>query len=119
MRNSLLIASLLAISSYSYGCDCNFIIGMKEAYSVFEGKVIAIEKVESPNIFYKIRFRINKVIKGKINTKVIIVNTPSLDVGGCGIPFIVNANYQVYTYWEFQKLYTGDCTKTKILDEGI
>jgi len=117
MRTLLLIIALLAQCGYGYSCDCNDIIGLRDATSVFEGKVIGIEKVESPYIYYQIKFRVSKVIKGAIKSKTLVVNTPSLDAGGCGIPFIVNAKYQVYTFIRYRKLYTGECTETKKLEE--
>ena len=100
-----------------FACDCNSIIGLKEAKNVFVGKVTGIQKIERPYIRYEIEFSVTKVIKGKINTRTIVVNTPSLDDGGCGIPFGVNETYEVYTYLEETLLYTGDCTATKKLEE--
>lgn len=104
-------------SSYSFSCDCITVIGTKEATSVFEGMVIGIEKIETPYIYYEIKFRVTKVIKGKIKSKAIVVNTPSLSVSGCGLPFAINDKYVVYTFIRYKKLYTGECTETKKLEE--
>jgi|GEM_PF-3528243 len=117
MRKLLLILAILLLRSYGYCCDCNDIIGLKAAKSVFEGRVIGIEKVEAPYIYYQIKFRVSTVIKGVIKSKTIIVNTPSLDAAGCGIPFTINGKYQVYTFIRYKKLYTGECTETKKLEE--
>jgi hypothetical protein len=118
MRKLILILTILLLRSYGYCCDCNDIIGLKDAKSVFEGKVIGIEKAEAPYIYYQIKFKVSRVIKGVIKSKTIIVNTPSLDAGGCGIPFVVNAKYQVYTFIRYKKIYTGECTETKKLEES-
>lgn len=102
--------------SKSYSCDCITTIGLKEAKSVFEGQVVGIEKIETPYIRYEIKFKISKIIKGKITSKTIVVNTPSLNVAGCGIPFVINDRYVVFTYMDDKKLYTDDCTATKKLE---
>lgn len=118
MRKLALILIALLLHSYSYCCDCIIIIGLKDAKSVFEGKVIGIEKMEAPYIYYQIKFRVNKVIKGAIKSRTIIVNTPSLNAAGCGIPFAINTTYQVFTFVRFRKLYTGDCTETKKIEDS-
>ncbi len=111
----VVIVTLLLLMQYSYcfSCDCVTTVGLKEAKSVFEGKVIGIEKVEAPNIRYEIKFRIVKIIKGKFRQQTIVVNTPSLNAAGCGIPFSINDKYVVFTYLDDKKLYTDDCTETK------
>lgn len=113
----LALTFILLAQFKSFGCDCVTSIGMKDAKSVFEGKVIGIEKIETPFIRYQIKFRVTKIIKGKVSTPTIIVNEPSLNVGGCGVPFEINDNYCVFTYVEHKMLYTGNCTETKKLED--
>lgn len=110
------ILLLFSVSYLGYACDCNSIIGIKDAKSVFEGKVIGIEKIETPNTVYKIKFRISKVIKGQIKSSVIVVNNPSMSVAGCGVPFEIDGSYVVFTFIRYKQLYTSDCTETKKLN---
>jgi hypothetical protein len=107
--------SILLIPFTGRACDCELIIGLKESELVFKGKVLSIKRFEQPYIVYQIEFRISKCIKNKSKkcNKVITVAVPSLQEGGCGVPFEIGKKYLVFTYLEDQMLYTSICTETK------
>lgn len=115
MRTVILIFLLLFQYNFSHGCDCNTIVGMKEAKSVFIGRVIDVKRIDTSYIRYEIQFKVSKFIKGNVKAQIIKINTPSLNVAGCGISFSINDEYIVYTYLHNNLLYTGDCTRTRKL----
>ncbi len=117
MRVAILIL-LLIIQYNCYSCDCNSVVGLKEAKSVFTGEVIAINKIDDSLLYYEITFKITKVIKGEIISQTIIVNAPGcLFDACCGIPFKLNDKYMVYTFLRkpFKHEYVNLCTETKLL----
>ena len=101
-----------------YSCDCVSMVGLKEAKSVFNGKVLSVIRIEQPYIFYRVEFKVEQYIKGKKRKchKSIKVNVPSLQEGGCGIPFKVGDKYLVYTYIEDKMLFTSNCTETRKIE---
>ena len=114
----ILFLFLLVQTNYSYCCDCNTIIGLNEAKIVFEGELIQIKRITEPIIRYEITFQVSKIIKGKIQNDVIVINTPCLMDACCGIPFEFTAKYRVYTFEKEGMIYTSACTATKkITDE--
>jgi len=117
MRTIILI-SLLIIQFDCYGCDCNSIVGLKEAKSVFTGEVIELKKIEDSLSYYEITFKLIKVIKGRIKSKTITVNAPNcLYDACCGFDFKLNGKYIVYTFLRkpFKHEYVNICTETKLL----
>lgn len=113
----MLILILLLICYSSFACDCVTVVGLKDAKHVFEGEVLKIRRTEVPYIRYEITFKISKTIKGDLVNDTLIVNTPCLNAGCCGIPFEVKDKYRVYTFIRYDKLYTGECTETIKLDK--
>lgn len=114
----LFTLSILALPIIGHSCDCVSMIGLKDAKSVFHGKVLSVMRVEKPYIFYQIEFKVEQYIKGKKRKchKSIKVNVPSLQEGGCGIPFKVGDRYLVYTYLEDNMLFTSTCTETRKIE---
>lgn len=117
MKANLLLLLLLLFGNYSRACDCDSIVGKKDAKKVFEGKVLGIKRIEEPFIRYEITFQVSKMIKGKIKGRTIIVNISCLMVACCGLPFEINDNYIVYTFLDEDMLYTSLCTSTKKLNK--
>ena len=120
MRNIILLL-LLTFSVRSYACDCERIIGMNEAEKVFEGEILAINRVDSVIIYYEVKFKVQKVIKGEIKSETVELIVPCLNVGCCGIPMSINDRFVVYATTEDighnvgKRLYTYECTETKKL----
>jgi len=114
----LFTLGILSLSYTGYSCDCVSIVGLKGAKSVFNGKVLSVVRIEQPYIFYQIEFNVEQYIKGKKRKchKSIKVNVPSLQEGGCGIPFKVGERYIVYTYLEDKMLFTSNCTETRKIE---
>jgi hypothetical protein len=115
MRFILIIClSILSFSGQLLACGCIQILSAEESHRIFQARVLKVEKIESPFIRYEITLKVTKRIKGKFETKRIIINTPCLEDGCCGIDFKVWRKFEVYTYIDQQKIeYTDLCTLTK------
>ena len=108
--------SLFVTNNESQACDCTYLIGLKEAKAVFTCEVLSIKRIEQPYIFYEVRVRIKEVFKSNekcVADKELILSVPSLEVGGCGIPFEIQQQYIIYAYVEDGKLWSDACTNTR------
>ena len=114
--NLFSIFSLFILNFNSYNkCDCDKLIGLKEANLVFHGKVTAINKIDEPFIKYEISVRISKKIKGNPNHKTIVINTSCLLTSCCGVEFEVGKKYIIFTFTRNDLIYTSNCTMTREL----
>lgn len=110
----LLLLFGLKIGS-SNACDCDSIVGLKDAKAVFKGTVLSVIRIDSPFVRYEIVFKVKQKIKGRMKGKKIVVNVPCLLEMCCGIPFKEGENYVIYAYIRNERLYTGACTETRKL----
>ena len=97
----------------SNACDCDSIIGLKDAKSVFRGTVLSVTRIDSDFVRYEIVFKVKHKMKGKIRGKKITVNVPCLLDMCCGIPFKEGEVYIIYTFIKNDMLYTSACTESK------
>jgi hypothetical protein len=98
-----------------HACDCDNIISLNTAKSVFIGKVNSIEYIDSSGVRYKVAFDVLKSFKGDATQSKAIVHVMCLSAACCGFPFDVNGFYFIYTAEENNRLYTSDCTQNAIL----
>jgi len=116
MRKLLFIILLMTQFKISNACDCDSLIGINDAKSVFKGTVLSVIRKDSDIVRYEIVFKVKKKIKGRIKGKRITVNVPCLLEMCCGIPFKEGDNYTIYTFIKNEMLYTSSCTESKRIE---
>jgi hypothetical protein len=88
---------LASLSQQANACKC---IGPGEYDVVFEGKVLKIEtepKKINTEHYYKVHFKVEKTIKGKIEAEATIYTGSSLL---CGAHYILGEKYTVYALYK-------------------
>ncbi|HEX7845453.1 MAG TPA: hypothetical protein VF476_06580 [Chitinophagaceae bacterium] len=118
MKKNLLLILLLSSVKITHACDCDSIIGKKDAKSIFKGTVYSINRIDSEFVRYEVMFKVKQKIKGKIKGKKITVNVSCLLDMCCGIPFKEGDSYIIYTFIRNNMIYTSACTETKKLRDG-
>ncbi|MES2702125.1 MAG: hypothetical protein V4649_05770 [Bacteroidota bacterium] len=109
---TILLIIILAANSCCYACDCERLIGFKEAKIVFVGEVTAVMKSHFSNYQYKIIFTVNKKLKGKLKSKTVVIYTYGLDEAGCSFPFKIKDRYHIFAVQDENHLYNIACTAT-------
>ncbi|OJV51600.1 MAG: hypothetical protein BGO31_00830 [Bacteroidetes bacterium 43-16] len=115
---TLLINICLFVLSYSaFACDCSVddYINFKKADLVFVGKVIKIENVNEYEI-NRITLQICEMQKGKIRKKKITIVIPCMNEVCCGVEFILNEKYKVFSVKRGKDYFTNLCSETVKLD---
>lgn len=108
----LIVAMSAMASPPCWACSC--VPSTKEekakaADVIFTGKVKKIEAKGETEI--KVRFRVNKVYKGR-TPRFTNVFTPDSGAA-CGMHFKEDTKYTVFAYWSDGKKYTSNCSGTK------
>ena len=118
MKRNLLLILLLSGLNIAHACDCDSIIGKKQAKIFFKGTVYSVNRKDSEFVRYEIVFMVKRKVKGKINGSKITVNVSYLMDMCCGIPFKEGDSYIIYTFIRNGMVYTSSCTESRKLSDG-
>ncbi len=115
MKTIFLLLVISLHSAMAIACTCAFPSNAQEEVKkhdiVFIGKVISMTwiKSEDGNHFI-VKVEQKEIFKGKIQTKIISVQTgPSLP--GCGFPFKIGKTYAIYALSTLDGIWTSQCTR--------
>jgi hypothetical protein len=115
MKGILLLMLLLGWLNIAYACDCDSLIGKRDAKSAFKGTVYSINRIDSDFVRYEVVFKVQRKYKGQIKGRKITVNVPCLMDACCGVSFKEGDSYIIYTFVRYGMVYTSECTMNKKL----
>jgi hypothetical protein len=110
MKGILLLMLLLGRLNITNACDCDSLIGKKDAKSAFKGTVYSINRIDSDFVRYEVVFEIHRKMKGHIKGRKITVNVSCLMDACCGVSFKEGDSYIIYTFIRNGMVYTSACT---------
>ena len=110
MKVKVLIFLFLIQLRYANACDCTYNYGFEESDLVFSGKLLSIKEDRG----YQLTLDVNKVEKGGIKTKQIVIYTGCLQDGCCGMEMLSGHYYKIFAKIRGSGLYEiGPCSQTQ------
>lgn len=115
MTRHLLLSLILLISfnHKTFACDCSKILSKEDSKLIFTGEVLGVQGFDEPYRFYEITFKVLSKEKGNIKGDTVVICTPCLNAGCCGIEFENGKKFEVYTFERHERDYTNICTQTR------